>query len=76
MAESTLRMIVKETITSLNAVTLNIGTPFQKSLVNGCSAMGEQSNDNMIVLVYTARSHFISQYILTRKEVRKIKTGL
>jgi hypothetical protein len=69
-------MIVKKTITYLNAVTLNIGTPFHKSFVIGCSAMGEQSNVNMILLVYTARSHFISQYILTRNEVGKIKTGL
>jgi hypothetical protein len=69
MAESTVSMIVKKTITFLNAVTLNAGTVFQKSLVSGCSAMGDQSNDNMIVLVYKARSHFISQYILTRNEV-------
>jgi hypothetical protein len=62
-------MIVKNTITSLNAVTLNIGTLFQKSSVNECSSMGEQSNYNMIaVFVYKARSHLISKYILTRNE--------
>jgi hypothetical protein len=69
MVETTGSMIVKNTITFLNAVTLNIGTFFQKSLVNACSAMGEQSNDTTIVLVYKARSHFFSQYILTSNEV-------
>jgi hypothetical protein len=66
----TVSMRVKKTITSLNAVTLNTGTLFQKSSVNGCSAMGEQSSGNMIaVLVYKARGHFISQYIVIRNEV-------
>ena len=69
MAECTLNMKVKKTITSLNTVTLNIATLFQKSAVNGCSAMGEQSNGNMTdVLVYKVRNHFISPYILTRNE--------
>jgi len=69
MAESELSKKVKKTITSLNSATLNIATLFQKIVMNGCSAMGEQSNDNMIaVLVYNVRSHFISPYILTRNE--------
>jgi hypothetical protein len=69
MTESTVNMIVKNTITSLNDVTLKIATLFQKSSVNGCSPMGEQSNYNMIaVLVCKARSHLISEYILTRNE--------